>query len=138
MPENTLKYAVGVMLTAFGTFWGAEGAGAHWPGGDAAILALIAFTLVTSALLGVAMRRRHARLPASFAASRRHPMSRLRALAAFLYDFVVGDDPLIAAVVLVCSALTAAIAGAGVPAWWILPLGVVAVLSISLYRSTRA
>jgi hypothetical protein len=35
-------------------------------------------------------------------------------------------------------ALTAAIAGAGVPAWWILPLGVVAGLSISLYRSTRA
>ena len=69
VPENTLKYAVGVMLTAYGTFWGAEGAGAHWPGGDAAILALIAFTLVTSALLGVAMRRRHARLPASFATS---------------------------------------------------------------------
>ena len=66
------------------------------------------------------------------------PMSRLRTLAAFLYDFVVGDDPLIAAVVLVMLALTAAIAGAGVPAWWILPLGVVAVLSISLYRSTRA
>jgi uncharacterized membrane protein len=69
VPENILKYAVGVMLTAYGTFWGAEGAGAHWPGGDAAILALIAFTLVTSALLGVAMRRRHARLPASFATS---------------------------------------------------------------------
>jgi hypothetical protein len=65
-------------------------------------------------------------------------MRRLRTLAAFLYDFVVGDDPLIAAVVLVMLALTAAIAGAGVPAWWILPLGVVAVLSISLYRSTRA
>jgi uncharacterized membrane protein len=69
VPENTLKCAVGVMLTAYGTFWGAEGAGAHWPGGDAAILALIAFTLVTSALLGVAMRRRHARLRPSFATS---------------------------------------------------------------------
>src|SRR5204862_4093622 len=31
VPENTLKYAVGVMLTAYGIFWGAEGAGAHWP-----------------------------------------------------------------------------------------------------------
>jgi uncharacterized membrane protein len=64
VPENTLKYAVGVMLTAFGTFWGAEGAGAHWPGGDAAIPALIAFTLATSLVLVAAMRRRHARLPA--------------------------------------------------------------------------
>jgi len=61
VPENTLKFAVGVMLTAFGTFWGAEGAGAHWPGGDAAILALVAFTLASSLVFVVAMRRLHAR-----------------------------------------------------------------------------
>jgi uncharacterized membrane protein len=48
VPENTLKFAVGVMLTSFGMFWGAEGAGAHWPGSDTAILALIAATLVAS------------------------------------------------------------------------------------------
>ncbi len=59
VPENTLKYAVGVMLTSFGIFWGAEGAGAHWPGGDAAILALIAFTLLTSVALVAVLRRRH-------------------------------------------------------------------------------
>jgi uncharacterized membrane protein len=41
VPENTMKFVVGVMLTAFGTFWGAEGAGAHWPGSDAALLALV-------------------------------------------------------------------------------------------------
>jgi uncharacterized membrane protein len=41
VPENTLKFFVGVMLTAFGTFWGAEGAGASWPAGDAALLALV-------------------------------------------------------------------------------------------------
>src|SRR5579884_3245805 len=39
VPENAMKFAVGVMLTSFGTFWGAEGAGAHWPGGDGALLA---------------------------------------------------------------------------------------------------
>jgi uncharacterized membrane protein len=64
VPENTLKFAVGVMLTAFGTFWGAEGAGAHWPGGDAAILALVAFVLASSVIFVVAMRRRHTRYPA--------------------------------------------------------------------------
>ncbi len=61
VPENTMKFAVGTMLTTFGIFWGAEGAGAHWPGGDAAILALIAFTLAVSIALVAAMRRRHAR-----------------------------------------------------------------------------
>jgi uncharacterized membrane protein len=41
VPENTLKFCVGVMLTSFGMFWGAEGAGASWPGGDAALLVII-------------------------------------------------------------------------------------------------
>ena len=62
VPENTLKYVVGVMLTSFGIFWGAEGAGAHWPAGDAAIPAIIGFTLATSLGLVAVLRRRHARL----------------------------------------------------------------------------
>jgi uncharacterized membrane protein len=41
VPENTLKFAVGVMLTSFGVFWGAEGAGVSWPGNDAALLAIV-------------------------------------------------------------------------------------------------
>jgi uncharacterized membrane protein len=57
VPENTLKFAVGVMLTSFGTFWGAEGAGAHWPGSDAALLVLIPAYAVL-ALTTVAILRR--------------------------------------------------------------------------------
>jgi uncharacterized membrane protein len=41
VPENWMKFAVGVMLTSFGTFWGAEGAGVDWPGNDAALLVLV-------------------------------------------------------------------------------------------------
>ncbi|MEY9964832.1 putative membrane protein [Streptacidiphilus sp. MAP12-16] len=41
VPENTMKFAVGTMLTAFGIFWSAEGAGVTWPGTDAALLVLI-------------------------------------------------------------------------------------------------
>jgi uncharacterized membrane protein len=55
VPENTMKFVVGIMLTAFGTFWGAEGAGAHWPGSDAALLVLVPgvalFALALVALL---------------------------------------------------------------------------------------
>jgi uncharacterized membrane protein len=45
VPENSMKFAVGVLLTTFGIFWGAEGAGASWPGGEAALpgLALLIF-----------------------------------------------------------------------------------------------
>jgi hypothetical protein len=64
-------------------------------------------------------------------------MSRLRALGAFLYDFVIGDDPLIAAGIVLALGLTAALEGAGVSAWWLLPLAVVTVLSVSLHRATR-
>ena len=41
VPENWMKFVVGVMLTSFGTFWGAEGAGVRWPGNDAALLVLV-------------------------------------------------------------------------------------------------
>jgi uncharacterized membrane protein len=46
VPENAMKFGVGVMLTSFGIFWGAEGAGAHWPGGDAALLAIVPAVLL--------------------------------------------------------------------------------------------
>jgi len=59
VPENPLKFGVGVMLTTFGIFWGAEGAGVDWPGGDAAILAILGFTLGASLALVAALRRRH-------------------------------------------------------------------------------
>jgi uncharacterized membrane protein len=45
VPENTLKFVVGVLLTAFGTFWGVEGAGAAWPGADLALVVVIAAVL---------------------------------------------------------------------------------------------
>ena len=41
VPENWMKFAVGVMLTSFGMFWGAEGAGVSWPGNDAALLVIV-------------------------------------------------------------------------------------------------
>jgi uncharacterized membrane protein len=57
VPENTLKFAVGVMLSAFGIFWTGEGLGVPWPGEDFAILAFAALFL-TVALAAVAHTRR--------------------------------------------------------------------------------
>jgi uncharacterized membrane protein len=65
VPENAMKFAVGVMLTSFGTFWGAEGAGAHWPGGDAALLAIVPVTLMVSLAMVAVLRRRTSARPAA-------------------------------------------------------------------------
>jgi uncharacterized membrane protein len=58
VPENTMKFAVGVMLTTFGIFWAAEGAGAHWPGNDAALPVILAYVIASSAALVALLRRR--------------------------------------------------------------------------------
>lgn len=57
VPENTLKFVVGIMLIAFGTFWGAEGAGAHWPGSDASLLAIVPAVAMFGLIMVAAMRR---------------------------------------------------------------------------------
>ena len=57
VPENTLKFIVGIMLTSFGMFWGAEGAGAHWPGSDAALLGIIPAVALYSLGLVALLRR---------------------------------------------------------------------------------
>jgi MYXO-CTERM domain-containing protein len=58
VPENTLAFAVGVMLTTFGTFWGAEGAGVDWPGDDASLPIVLAFVALISLGYVTALRRR--------------------------------------------------------------------------------
>ena len=60
VPENTMKFAVGVMLTSFGVFWGAEGAGASWPGNDAALLAIVPATALVGLGYMALLRRARA------------------------------------------------------------------------------
>jgi uncharacterized membrane protein len=53
VPENAIKFAVGIALTTFGTFWGGEGAGLEWPLGDATLLLLLAgYAILAAALVG--------------------------------------------------------------------------------------
>ncbi len=51
VPENTLKFVVGIMLTTFGTFWAGEGFGVAWPYADAFLLVLAAIYLLASFVL---------------------------------------------------------------------------------------
>jgi hypothetical protein len=65
-------------------------------------------------------------------------MRRVRAFGAFLYDFVVGDDWRVAAGVAVALGVTAVAAGAGLTAWWIMPVAALGLLAASLWRAARA
>jgi uncharacterized membrane protein len=57
VPENTLKFGVGVMLTSFGIFWSSEGAGIRWPGSDASLLGVIGFVVLLSFVVVALVRR---------------------------------------------------------------------------------
>ncbi len=72
VPENTLKFGVGVMLSAFGVFWTGEGLGVEWPGQDLSLLVLVAAFLVT-ALATASVLRTPARKAAREAAKEAAP-----------------------------------------------------------------
>ncbi len=65
-------------------------------------------------------------------------MSRLAAFGPFWWDFVIGDDWLVAVLVAVAIGATAVLAAAGVAAWWLMPLAVLGILWLSLRRAIRS
>ena len=66
VPENTMKFSVGLMLTTFGIFWGAEGTGVKWPGGETALIGVLGFVALSSlALVHLLRQQRTASLALS-------------------------------------------------------------------------
>ncbi|MGN6474745.1 MAG: COG4280 domain-containing protein [Mycobacteriales bacterium] len=68
VPENTMKFVVGIMLTSFGTFWAAEGAHLHWPGDDKALLVVIPCVVLLSLACVSVLRTSSNRVGAALAA----------------------------------------------------------------------
>jgi hypothetical protein len=65
-------------------------------------------------------------------------MSRLAAFGRFWWDFVIGDDWLVAVLVAIAIGATSVLAAAGVAAWWLLPVATPLVLWLSLRRAIRS
>jgi uncharacterized membrane protein len=145
VPENALKFGVGVMLAAFGTFWAGEGIGLHWPGADAAVVGLIAAYLGAGLVLVRLCRRLRLRpraSPAATAAPRVNMQpGRWHAAARELAGLFVDDGVMAAGLLLWVLA-----------AWWAAPryiaampaasaifaAGLVAILAVgAARRSTR-
>jgi uncharacterized membrane protein len=68
VPENLMKFVVGLLLTTFGVFWGGEGVGIAWPGGDVALVLILALLTVSSAGLIKWLSGDRWRRPATLAA----------------------------------------------------------------------
>ena len=64
-------------------------------------------------------------------------MSRLAAFGRFWWEFVIGDDWLVAVLVVAAIGATAVLAAANLAAWWLLPIAILGVLWVSLRRAIR-
>lgn len=62
IPENSLKFIVGIMLASFGIFWGSEGAGIIWPGNDISLIGIIALIVTTSLAQIYWLKHKHVQL----------------------------------------------------------------------------
>jgi uncharacterized membrane protein len=146
VPENTLKFGVGVLLTSFGIFWGAEGAAgnsAHWPGDNWAVLVIIAAVGIFALLVVQILKSIHTkpRSPGAKPEKERRPrtdhgkvVNGVISFAEFWVDFIVGDDWRIAAGIVAGLVVTASIKVSALT-WATIPAFVALFLSYSLARA---
>jgi uncharacterized membrane protein len=149
VPENTMKFVVGVMLVSFGSFWGAEGVAVDWPGSDAALLVLVPGYALFALALASYLRSRRRPSPTggkcadgspdsaepAVVPDRRGPLRRRTGTAgAFVVDFLVGDDWTVAAVVAAALGATWLMEQGPGSGWWLLPAAVSAALASSVLR----
>ena len=152
VPENTMKFGVGIMLTAFGIFWGAEGSAgkdAKWPGDNWAVPALIAGVAIFSFIMVEVLKGRRARPRVSVGTqvqsvktevatpTRSKAVAGIIAFGEFWVDFIIGDDWRIAVGIVVSFILTATFKVSAVT-WAIVPTFVAIFLAYSLSRVVRS
>lgn len=97
VPENTMKFVVGLILTTFGIFWTTEGLGIDWSLHDLVLLPIIAALSLLSLVLVLVLKQRKKTNPNSQAKLAKQP--KLPLAVEFIYDFVIGDDWPTAAVI---------------------------------------
>jgi hypothetical protein len=144
VPENALKFSVGAMLAAFGTYWAGEGIGLAWPGQDLVVLLLIAaFALLGLGLVNACARLRGAPVPAAAGLGAKKPApspSRLALIGGELLGLFVEDGWLAAGIVAWIAGAAGLQARHAPPAAGcaIFAAGVAAVLAASVLRRASA
>ena len=152
VPENTMKFVVGIMLSSFGIFWGAEGAGAIWPHSDASLLAIVPFVSIVSFGYVQALKFKKSHAPKKVKAIVVEEFDELDAESVledkgfvkivkdfgfFWYDFLIGDDLIGFAIVIAAMEGTNLLVHGNQNAWWLLPIAVAVLLPINLFRVAK-
>jgi uncharacterized membrane protein len=135
VPENTMKYVVGIMLTAFGTFFAGEGIGVDWWHADLVLLPLIAGYAVTSYLLVLLLRR-----PVRPAGTPPAAVRVLQAIGAEVWGLFVDDGALAivtVAVLLAVALFASQVSGQRQLAGLLLVAGVVLAILVGLSGPVR-
>lgn len=134
VPENAMKYVVGIMLTAFGTFFTGEGLGVTWPGSDAAILGMIVIYGLASLLLVVLLKN-----PPTASLTELGVTRALRGVVSELWGLFVGDGALatVAVAIILGVGLFAARGGESSVAAALLVAGVILSVIVGLAGSFR-
>ena len=145
VPENSMKFIVGVLLTSFGIFWGADGAGANWPHHDLSLLVIIPSVAALCFLLIEILKARKVKgyrvsPPRSLLISppKKTAPRIVRISGGFIYfwyDFIIGDDWRVAAAIVLALAATHSLDS---NSWWLLPAAVAAVLIFTLLEASAA
>lgn len=136
VPENTVKFVVGLMLTSFGTFFAGEGMGVDWWNGDVVLLPMIAGYAVASLLFVQYLRRRQALQLGEIKLLRP-----VRAAVLEVWSLFVTDGTL--AIFAVAALLFVAVfidrsGGQRLVAGWLLMAGVLLAITIALRGAARA
>ena len=149
VPENSMKFVVGIMLTSFGIFWGAEGAGAEWPGKDLSLLGIIIFMLIISNILIKVLKVQNSKVSANIGVIGKDELATFEILnksgllvsvkkfGTFWFDFLIGDDWQGTVIVVAAFALTHQLSGGNVVSWWVLPTAILILLPYNLFRVTK-
>ena len=150
VPENVMKFSVGILLTSFGIFWGAEGSGAKWPGDNWAVLGLIGFVSALSFALVIFLKRKYSRQQvevfeelSEFAEElilepqTGGVINGIKAFGEFWYDFIIGDDWTIAVGIVLAFFGTEWLKGSTGQSWYLLPIATALLVSNSLVQATK-
>jgi uncharacterized membrane protein len=150
VPENAMKFSVGILLTSFGIFWGAEGSGAKWPGDNWAVLGLIGFVSALSFALVNFLKRKYSRQQVEVLEDLSEfaeevilepqtggIINGLKAFGEFWYDFIIGDDWTIAVGIVIAFFGTEWLKGSTGQSWYLLPIATALLVSNSLVRATK-